>query len=102
MSSTYLNDEARRYIEGIRTTKNKMEAEFDDFSNIMHQLSSGNAFVGSAGQAYFAKYESLKKEYAYFSELFASFANDFEHAVEATEPANKQVEEAATQISDVK
>ena len=101
MSSQYLNDEARRYIEGIRATKNKMEAEFEDFNATMQQLASGNAFVGSAGNSFFDKYNSLKKEYEYFERLFDSFAKDFELSVEATEATNRAVEQAASQISDV-
>ena len=102
MSSQYLNDEARSYIEGIRATKNRMEAEFESFNTIMQKLSSGNAFVGSAGSAFFEKYNSLKKEYDYFEKLFASFANDFEKSVEATEATNRAVEQAASQINEVK
>ena len=101
MSSTYLNEEARGYIEGIRNTKRKMEAEFETFNAEMQKLSAGDACLGSAGSAYFEKYNSLKQEYQSFSDLFDSFANDYEHAVEATEQTNKQVEQAASEIPGV-
>ena len=101
-NSTYLNEEAKSYIEGIRQTKNRMKSRFEDFNDIMKKLSSGNAFVGSAGSTFFQKYDTLKKEYAYFEDLFESFAKDFQQAVEATEATNKIVEESASSISDVK
>ena len=101
MSSQYLNDEARTYIASIRATKNKMEAEFDDLNKTMQQLASGNAFVGSAGTAYFDRYNSLKNEYSYFEKLFESFASDFQSSVEATEATNRAVEQKASQISEV-
>ena len=34
-NSTYLNDEAKSYIEGIRQTKNRMKSRFEDFNDIM-------------------------------------------------------------------
>lgn len=101
-NSTYLDDDAKIYIEGIRKTKRKMEAEFDDFNAIMQKLAAGNGFIGSAGSTFFAKYDSLKKEYSYFEQLFNSFANDFQQAVEHTEETNKAVESAVYEISDVK
>ena len=100
--STYLNDEARSYIEEIRKTKDRMKSRFEDFNDTMKKLSSGNAFVGSAGTTFFQKYDALKKEYTYFEDLFESFAKDFEQSVEATEATNKAVEQAVSEISQVK
>ena len=59
--STYLNDEARSYIEEIRKTKDRMKSRFEDFNDTMKKLSSGNAFVGSAGTTFFQKYDVLKR-----------------------------------------
>ena len=67
MSSTYLNEEARGYIEGIRNTKRKMEAEFETFNAEMQKLSAGDAFLGSAGSAYFEKYDSKYLVYFIFN-----------------------------------
>lgn len=100
-NSMYVNPEAERYIEGIRATKNKMKAEFEEFNSIMNTLASGNSFVGAAGTAYFAKYNSLKQEYTYFEQLFESFASDFQRSVEGTEQTNRALEQAVADISNV-
>lgn len=100
-NSMYVNPEAGMYIEKIRATKDTIRTEFEEFNSEMSRLAAGDSFVGAAGTAYFAKYNSLKQEYTYFEQLFESFASDFQRSVEGTEQTNRALEQAVADISNV-
>ena len=82
-------------IKNCSTTMSKI---FDDVESTMKSLNSNNALVGHAGDAFLAKFNSLRGRFSSYTDAVNRFANLIYNAESETERTEREIESASDEL----
>lgn len=90
----------RTTAANIRTEKNKMQTNFDNWTNIVRRLTLAENFSGKARDSFEQSYNTIKTTFDNYISLIESFASTLEGTTTGWEQQDEKLAAKAEELND--